>query len=116
MREIKFRAWNKRNKDWADITLLGATVEGEIKMRQMADSWYELMQYTGLKDHFKAEIYEADLLRSDDGRIWEVVWYKDFACFKGHAVGKPWNAIAMPASFDTMEIIGNIYENPELLK
>lgn len=82
----------------------------------------ELMQSTGLKDKNGREIYNGDIIRFfdcyGDGYTVPVVWDNDYACFS-----VDWGS-NMLASFDYLEefytdlkdieVIGNIYDNPEL--
>jgi uncharacterized phage protein (TIGR01671 family) len=79
-----------------------------------------LMQYTGLKDKNKKEIFEGDILKSilsynGKEKILIVYWSEPVAGFMlndiNHSFG--WE---FGLSFRTLEVIGNIYENPELLK
>ena len=74
------------------------------------------MQFTGLKDKQGREIYEGDILRFDP-KVWgqgnhhnlfAIEWAKQAAGFIGHGVAADWPRYC--------EVIGNIYENPELLK
>jgi hypothetical protein len=123
MKEIKFRNWDKETKemmypsdDWgvgSDGSPLFFGEGGESGM----DSWTVLMQYTGLKDKNGVEIYEGDILRVDwrDSRypvhnIGPVEWDEDGACWQLGEGGSP----KIDAKYN-MEVIGNIYENPELL-
>lgn len=69
---------------------------------------FELMQYTGLKDIKGKEIYEGDLVKSllyNDGEINKVIWEDALSIY-------PFQYYMQSEDF---EIIGNIYENPELL-
>ena len=113
MREIKFRAWDKKQKCWI--------LDQQIKKN--FNQYYNqpnsiLMQYTGLKDKRRKEIYEGDVLYY---KLLEqnylVQW--DIHNAKFSAIGKrnTFDSNAYRASaFDQMEIVGNIYENPELLE
>ena len=82
----------------------------------------KLMQYTGLKDKRGKEIYEGDILKVfDDNEVIDetlkVQWEEDGAGFNMVSLdGKylEWEYNPFTADFD-MEILGNIYENPELI-
>ena len=72
------------------------------------------MQYTWLKDKNGKEIYEGDIVFCDAiEEKWVIKWWKySFRCKTESTRSDDW---FMPYE-DSMEIIGNIYENPELLK
>lgn len=77
-------------------------------------------QYTGLKDNNGVEIYEGDYLKNHKKNILEVVFEKGQFLFEhktGRYAEKGW-AFKYDATGtgDELEIIGNIYENPELLE
>ena len=122
-REIKFRAWDKERKvmdrwDKSDSPLL--TFEGEIVTPDSAggtkyfEREYILMQYTGLKDKNGKEIYEGDIIE-EECRLFKakIVFY----CGAFFAqVDEDKTRILLSVCAETNKIIGNIYENPELLK
>lgn len=117
MREIKFRAWDEdRKKMLFDFKLENYTSDGETfrlnAPSEKRNGDYQsliLMQYTGLKDKSGREIFEGDIVRgrygqwipSDLEKVFEVFWMNHGAWF--------------PSGDFKCEIIGNIYENPELL-
>ena len=108
MREIKFRAWDKLKKrmtDWEGI--LSAQNVGMIfEMKRVI-----LQQFTGFQDKNGKEIFEGDIFK--DGGI--VFWNEKTLAFEF----KYENDICFTLEdnfSDDSEIIGNIYENPELLK
>jgi len=113
MREIKFRAWDIEEKKFIDknygleISLDGQTsyphYDSEIEAKVI------LMQYTGLKDKNGVEIYEGDIVKHDSGWIDEIKW--DFITDGGPTCG--WGFYDYG---DRIAVIGNIYENPELLE
>jgi len=97
-REIKFRAWDKENKkmcDVIDFTCMNYPEE------------YEVMQYTGLLDKNGKEIYEGDIL-SDEGWNNVVIKWEDAQSF---SLSEEYGQYAYDFT-----IIGNIYENPNLLQ
>ena len=117
-RTIKFRAWDKIDKTMCIST---SHIETWFEMKNR----YELMQFTGLLDKNGKEIYEGDLFRCiyyQDrhlDHIYEVNWNKHNAGFRLKRHGKECLQIyVIQTMSDTSrnEIIGNIYENPELLK
>ena len=137
MREIKFRAWDRESQtmhlvsqiDFAvsktGIQQIGVQI-GHCKENE--DGYYatdiELMQYTGLKDCKRTaeypegqEIYEGDILKH---QIWsyttvQVIWSD--IMFRAITVrGEEHNMPLVYLQTDKCEVIGNIYENPELLE
>lgn len=78
-------------------------------------------QYTGLTDKNGKKIFEGDILRHADGNILKTVWNDrkyGFAaqCVKGSILlqGCKWGLCEYGS--DQVEVIGNIFDNPELLK
>lgn len=82
--------------------------------RLNSDKNWTYMQYTGLKDKngTGTEVYEGDLVQWRDDKQGEVVWQHDLCGF-GIAFGDDWPLGSLSSWF---EVIGNIWENGELLK
>jgi len=136
MREIKFRAWDKKQEfmeinglymsflngglkvDGSAYYLSNGWVEGninkEIKGMENIEPDVILMQYTGLKDKNGKEIYEGDIIRTLDlgNTPGEVVWRQEVCAFELMINEKVYTI----DDVTKFEIIGNIYENPELHK
>jgi len=120
VREIKFRAWDKKLKEMEDNPV--SDIEGWTVNDQLEDLRDKkiLMQYTGLKDKNDKEIYEGDLVRYqyDKNLNWEV-YYNDGAFWlrSGDRIVGDANAIddaETAIHWEECEVIGNIHENPEL--
>ena len=124
-----FRAWLKEEKEMIDVDEIH-WYRGEfefigdgITFQRLADE-IELMQSTGLKDKNDKEIFDGDVLKATDEHSWlEVVKYDDEkAMFVSEEVNREFKVPDSPLYdlFNTnifaVEIIGNIYENPELFK
>lgn len=128
MREIKFRAWVRCGK-WAideDKQEFGMVSADAFAFEESApisellvdipDEQY-IMQYTGLKDKNGKEIYEGDILELNKGEYEEVIWKEDEACFAIRDVDAYITCgLLEKDSEEYLEVIGNIYENLELLK
>jgi uncharacterized phage protein (TIGR01671 family) len=87
---------------------------GEKSYETIDISKSELMQYTGLKDRHGTEIYEGDILKFPNLTIGIVVW--DDVAFAIKSPGS--NAVDYEHSsvFNRAVVIGNIHQNPDLLK
>lgn len=114
MREIKFRGWYKTRQCMWDGGFSVSQDGLEIYNDNLEDISYHLilMQYTGLKDKNGKEIYEGDIVRGKAGSVGQVKWIGSgltIVGYMGYDDTHHWG-------FDeTTEVIGNIYENPELL-
>lgn len=141
MKEFKFRAWDKREKIMGEVsyirffksqyTQVSVRFKKNKKKGKVFDDWYAygqedgsdniiLMQYTGLKDRNGQEIYDGDILRADIAgsiRIVKVV-YKNGAFYIEnipHVQEQMFNTFPIGMCKPVYEVIGNIYDNPEML-
>ena len=135
MRDIRFRAWDNKEEWMVDDMLL--SFDGEIltddvqphdtpyKEIELADEGrYELMQYTGMKDVNGVEIYNGDIVHDD-----EVIYLVGFGVFTddndfqeptqgqtGFYIVDIHTDETFPFYSMRYRVIGNVYENPELLE
>jgi len=137
MREIKFRAWDKETQEMCQVTRLmwnqGRFTEPMHKLTHVScngvqmlynANTYELMQFTGLLDKNGKEIYEEDIVTIKtwfrDNEVDKICitvmdgWQSVFEAARNTEDGFycPMGSIAQ----NDREVIGNIYENPELLE
>lgn len=143
MREIKFRAYSPRYKEMCEVNVLDTSddlvivcwshksdsnfISNNIEnsFRGISEDSDEdkdliLMQYTGLRDRDGNEIFEEDLIKfSGDNLIYQVVW--TMGAFQAVPIepslqflssSQKWKGVGYTDSC----VIGNIYENPELLE
>lgn len=125
-RDIKFRAYVKDRKAIFEVILINYVskkvtylferVGHLLNIRHEKFNDIELMQYTGLKDKNEKEIYEGDILFESFGeRYYKVVFENGSfrAEFEGDFEEHSFDLIDVVAQ--GCKIVGNIYENPELL-
>jgi hypothetical protein len=134
MREIKFRAWDKTTEQMIGILKLtflfesekgilaegycdcagGLTQDHENHKHEVFPEHLQLMQFTGIKVAFGIDVYEGDILEDGDGDYrGQVVWPDNEASFcldDGQEF-----MVGLGDVSNKWQVIGNIYENPELL-
>lgn len=123
VREIKFRAWfGEEHKmipfDELHIELENGeytvwySLDGDSIQDGLCVEDFNIMQYTGLKDKNGKEIYEGDIVRlpeDEDYKYYSIIYSKNrlgFTLSNGCGFGLSYG----------IEVVGNIYENPELLE
>nr|DAL75047.1 MAG TPA: YopX protein [Caudoviricetes sp.] len=112
----KFRAWDKEeNKmiNWGDLGFFKNKNDEDLRVLDLTYfppkfKNVKLMQSTGLKDINGTEIYEGDILKTSIKNL-VVEWVPKGACW---GIGCHY----LFHYYETSEVIGNIYENPELLE
>ena len=121
-REIKFRAWDTVDK-WMDnhfwVYSEGSAYDIPDKTHNTPHTEVEqkpnliIMQYTGLKDCNGVEIYEGDILRDDGNECLWLVGFSERGCFIAHDPDDRRDFVLLDDY--EFKVLGNIYENPELL-
>ena len=115
----KFRIWDKINKCWAtDFTL---SLEGELLCDGGTTLFikenFELMQWSGYKDRDGKDIYAGDILHLYADTDYSGEYYPYFVGLKDYgwlAWDDGGDSEAIADVHDSAQILGNIYENPEM--
>lgn len=133
MREILFRGKRKDNGEWVEgyYACIGETTviltgeldfsKWDIKAKMNVIIPETVGQFTGVTDKNGIKIFEGDIVkwdyRSSDGKVYQVKYDVSCACF---VTSREHNGAIIYLSFDNdgqhIEILGNIYDNPELLE
>lgn len=139
MREILFKAKRLDNGEWVEGNLVQSEdVDDDFKVIIIPlkeswmyteeysndigfEGWYKvdpttLCQYTGLVDKNGQKIWENDIVRNEEGDIGVVQWFEEHAAFM--IWNKTKNCVCYLAENDFLkiEIVGNEFDNPELLE
>lgn len=109
MKEIKFRYYWLNDWHYIDFNKDNLHIKFEVWEIRKTSKFY---QYTGLKDKNGQEIYNGDIIKSNlSGIIYKIEWKEEYAQFIGHSL----HSYYCPSTWKNGEVIGNIYENPELI-
>jgi uncharacterized phage protein (TIGR01671 family) len=136
LKEVKFRCWNAVDEKMYKVLQIIFPFDGgdgfvyyekflsngerRVVMQKLSDDDIILLQYTGLKDSDRKEIYEGDVVEHwqyNDEKMKEIIVVEnlqDFLKFVGvreREYGEDWSN-----GEEYIKVLGNIYENPELLK
>lgn len=123
----KFRIWDKTNKEmleWEKLDLNKERDEDEITIFEPTGQFahpiffYDAMQSTGLIDKNGVEIYEGDIVRYNRGISWSVEKFPYVVknSMEGFVFEYGLIQHSLSKKIEYVTVIGNIYENPELLE
>ena len=124
-RQIKFRVWDNQNNNWLinqriedhPVELLYSDHEFYIDHSGDNLDNYTIQQYTGLKDKNGKEIYEGDIVKATSDQYTNENFVGKVIFDEGSFL--TWinkNDIRGVWSGDDIEVIGNIFENKDLLE
>ncbi len=124
MNKNKFRIWDKKYKVWADPHCWRLNARGEVTWNRILSSPngqedFVIQQFIGMQDVKDKDIYEGDIVKDDCGYITTIQWGEIEYC--GHFGFQQYNLDGKPSDFYGaiqsmfMEVVGNVFENPELM-
>jgi uncharacterized phage protein (TIGR01671 family) len=131
MREFKFRLWSIEEKQFispnilevfdesGDLTAFKYIKTGKLNPLYMPVENYIIQQYTGLTDKNGKEIFEGDIIIDTQKQKYEIIFDENHARYDLKVCGE--NKLSQTSYFTQIyekkhiEVIGNIFEHPELL-
>jgi uncharacterized phage protein (TIGR01671 family) len=117
MKEIKFRFYQKTHEQMCNWDYVKGYKVAALEDNQDGDSYSSWMQFTGLKDKKGKEIYEGDIIIGDSYGEYPLIikWDNEYTGFYCHDPKGDYDDHLNMQEAVNGEVIGNIYENPELL-
>lgn len=123
MRTIKFRGKSINKGEWLFGDLMHDNIGGSYIFPIEVENLYKenavipktVGQYTGLQDKNGIEIYEGDIVKGCWNSVFTIVWEKHSTSFQAR-VNDGYQREISYFGLDKLEVIGNIHDNPELLK
>lgn len=126
MRDILFRAQRTDTKEWVYGYYACAVDIHGLKQHNILVSdnslgyfeWVDVIpetvgQYTGLKDKNENKIFEGDIVKNSKGMIGKIIYVQSFC---GFCIADDNGLSSLDDTCIDIEVIGNIFDNPELLK
>lgn len=115
MREIEFRGYSKRIERWLYGFLIADNTIREFGIKGKGHEVLHIGQYTGLKDKNGTKIFEGDIIKINE-QYTRVVRYSEVKASFVTCDENQWIGYLKDYDEHPIRVIGNIYDNPELLK
>lgn len=125
MREIKFRYWDMKRKEFikdCDVYFIAEDhiLAGDLNNPPLVDITGSALvsQFTGLKDKYGVDIYESDIYENVHGVRWVIYYDDDVAGYLANAINRNYIGQRFSGRGDIIqgEVIGNIHEHKHLLE
>ena len=120
--ELIFRAWNNEKSEMSYNVYFDDYYiwDNEADRESLCGNCFDIddgiiMQYTGYKDKNEVEIYEGDIVKTPEG-IFEVAYYNSAFALRNKKGHYEYMCNICSMMGKVYEVIGNKFENPELLK
>ena len=114
MREIKFRFWCGSLDPSEGVMIECSNDIAGLTEKEL----HRVMQFTGIRDRNDIDVYEGDIVECANGHIGAIEWMERDCCFnvtRYYSSSDDYPTMAFMEG-QPFEVLGNIYENPELLE